>query len=72
MNYLAGTMLTVLRLCIDTALNEPVAHREGKKHSEQTVPVPETYDNTTEKYGVHFKYSTLTEPQFSINIFELF
>lgn len=55
----------MLRLCIETAHNEPMAHWEGKKHSKQTVPGHETYDNTTETSEAHFKKdSILTEPQF--------
>ena len=45
LNCLAGTMLIVLIICIEPALKEPKAHREGKKPSKQTVPAHETYDN---------------------------
>lgn len=39
------------------------------RENKQTVLVHETYDNTTDLYKAHFK--DLSEPQLSINIFEL-
>lgn len=56
---------------METVLNTPIAHWEGKKYSKQTVLVHKAHDNISDTYEAHFKGSTLTEPQFPINKSEL-